>query len=198
MSNKGGRPREFDIDEALDRAMRVFWEHGYDGASLTDLTDAMGISRTSMYAAFGNKQDLLGKALQRYSQGPASYLAEALAQPTARDMARAMLTGAVRATTDPEWPAGCLGVQGALVTGGSSEAARDEAAAWRREGCEMVRRRLEAARASGDLPIDSDPAQLATYLGTVTYGIAVQAASGVPRTQLDAVAETAMRAWPTT
>lgn len=91
--------------------MRVFWEQGYEGAGLTDLTRAMGITRTSMYAAFGNKEELFHKALRRYSEGPASYVLRALAEPTARRVAEAFLGGAVRATTQPDRPTGCLGVQ---------------------------------------------------------------------------------------
>ncbi|MBI0378520.1 TetR/AcrR family transcriptional regulator, partial [Streptomyces albiflaviniger] len=105
-----GRPRGFDTDQALEQAMRVFWEQGYDGAGLTDLTSAMGITRTSMYAAFGNKEDLFRKALERYTEGPASYGARALQEPTARQVATAFLNGSVRATTRPGCPAGCLGV----------------------------------------------------------------------------------------
>jgi AcrR family transcriptional regulator len=77
-----GRPRGFDTGQALEHAMRVFWEQGYDGASLTDLTNAMGITRTSMYAAFGNKEDLFRKALERCTEGPASYAARALKKPS--------------------------------------------------------------------------------------------------------------------
>src|SRR3954452_1519312 len=93
-----GRPRGFDADEALERAMMVFWEQGYEGASLTDLTRAMGISTTSMYAAFGNKEELFRKALQRYTEGPSAYLARALDEPTAIGVATAILAGVVRAT----------------------------------------------------------------------------------------------------
>lgn len=110
-----GRPRGFDTDEALERAMRVFWEQGYEGASLTDLTNAMGITRTSMYAAFGNKEELFRKALERYAEGPASYVPRALREPSARQVATAFLDGSVRATTRPGCPTGCLGVQASLA-----------------------------------------------------------------------------------
>ena len=191
-----GRPRGFDADEALDRAVRVFWQQGYEGASLDDLTGAMGITRTSMYRAFGNKEDLFRKALTRYTAGPASYVAHALARPTAREVATAFLGGAVRATTLPDCPAGCLGVQGSLAAGESGRPARDLLAAWRAEGTAHLRERFRRAVDEGDLPAGADPALLARYLMTVANGIAVQAAGGAPRDELRQVADLAMRSWP--
>src|SRR3954468_5961981 len=99
-----GRPRGFDADAALERAMVVFWEQGYEGASLTDLTSAMGITKTSMYAAFGNKEQLFRKALELYTEGPASYGIQALEEPTAHAVATAFLNGTVQATTRPDCP----------------------------------------------------------------------------------------------
>jgi AcrR family transcriptional regulator len=104
-----GRAREFDADEALDRAMTLFWSKGYDGTSLSDLTEAMGINRPSLYAAYGNKQELFRKALERYGEGPSAYEREALAQPTARMVAEGLLRGAADVQTDPDpqqvvWP----------------------------------------------------------------------------------------------
>ncbi|MEU7043738.1 TetR/AcrR family transcriptional regulator [Streptomyces varsoviensis] len=191
-----GRPRGFDADEALERAMRVFWEQGYEGASLTDLTSAMSITRTSMYAAFGNKEELFRKALERYTEGPASYGVRALREPTARQVATAFLHGAVRATTRPDCPAGCLGVQGSLAAGATGGHARDTLAAWRDEHTAHFRDRLQQAVDEGDLPADADPGALARYLMTVANGIAVQAAGGVPREELRRVADLALRAWP--
>ena len=108
-----GRPREFDLDEALDRAMDVFWRKGYDGATLLDLTRAMRINRPSLYAAFGDKQALYRKALDRYAAGPARYVLEALAEPTARAVAERLFRGTVELVADPRHPRGCLLVQGA-------------------------------------------------------------------------------------
>lgn len=176
--------------------MRVFWEQGYEGSSLTDLTGAMGISRTSMYAAFGNKDDLFRRALERYTEGPAEYAARALREPTARRVATAFLHGSVRATTRPGCPAGCLGVQGSLAAGATACDARDALIAWRGEGVSRLRERFRQAVDEGDLPPDADPALLARYVMTVSNGIAVQAASGATRDELQQVADAALRSWP--
>jgi len=191
-----GRPRAFDADEALERAMRVFWAQGYEGASLTDLTAAMGITRTSMYAAFGNKEDLFHKALELYTEGPASYAARAVREPTARQVATAFLDGSVRATTEPGFPVGCLGVHGSLATGAHGREARDTLIAWRGRGTSGLRDRFQRAVDDGDLPPGTDPDLLARYVMTVSNGIAVQAAGGATRDELQQVADVALRAWP--
>ncbi|MFE9859837.1 TetR/AcrR family transcriptional regulator [Streptomyces sp. NPDC005780] len=191
-----GRPRGFDADEALERAMLVFWEHGYEGASLATLTDAMGISTTSMYAAFGNKEELFRKALERYDEGPSAYLDRALKEPTALGAATAVLAGTVRATTAQAGPRGCLGVQSALAASDSGRAVRDLLAAWRNDGCSRLQQRFRQAVDDGDLPPEADPALLARYVSTLSFGIAVQAASGVGRAELQAMADAALRNWP--
>ncbi|MCS0603855.1 TetR/AcrR family transcriptional regulator [Streptomyces sp. LP11] len=191
-----GRPRGFDADEALERAMRVFWEHGYEGASTAGLTKAMGISTTSMYAAFGNKENLFRRALERYTEGPSAYLARALEEPTALGVARAILAGTVRTTTRPAHPHGCLGVQGALSTSDSGQEVRDLLIAWRNNGHARIRERFERAVDAGDLPPRTDPGLLARYVTTFAYGIAVQAATGVGREELQELADAALRNWP--
>jgi len=191
-----GRPREFDSDLALQRAMEVFWEQGFEGASLTDLTAAMGISRTSMYAAFGNKEELFAKALQRYVDGPASYGLKALQKPAAKEVAVAILKGAIKTTTNANAPAGCLTVQGSLAAGGAAREIRDMLAAWRNESVARLTERFRRAADEGDLPDDVDAGVLARYIITVSNGIAVQAASGASRADLNRVADTALRNWP--
>src|SRR5438132_14281082 len=103
-----GRPRAFDIDEALKRALLVFQQRGYEGTSLSDLTAAMGINRPSLYAAFGNKEELFRQVLARYADGPAAYTREALDEPAARAVVERLLRGAIEVTTDPLTPPGCL------------------------------------------------------------------------------------------
>ncbi len=191
-----GRPRGFDADEALERAMVVFWEQGYEGASLADLTGAMGITKTSMYAAFGNKEELFRKALDRYAEGPAAYAAKTLVLPTAREVATAFLAGSVAASTRPGCPAGCLGVQGSLAAGEAGRTIRDVLAEWRDGGRLHLRGRFQRAVDEGDLPPDADPGLLARYVMTVANGIAVQAAGGAGHDELQRVADAALRNWP--
>ena len=191
-----GRPREFDIDEALDRALRVFWRRGYEGATLPDLTEAMGINRPSLYAAFGCKEELFRKALDRYVEGPAAFVREALNEPTARAVAERLLGGTIDLVTDRRNPRGCLIVQGALACGETAESVRQEVAARRVAGEVAVRERFERARADGDLPAKADAADLARYVVTVMRGMAVQGAGGASRENLRRVAELALQAWP--
>jgi AcrR family transcriptional regulator len=191
-----GRPRGFDADAALERAMLVFWEHGYEGASLATLTDAMGISSTSVYAAFGNKEELFRKVLERYTEGPSAYLTRALEEPTALEVATAVLAGVVRTTTQPAHPHGCLGVHGALATSDPGRGVRDLLAGWRDDGFARIRERFRRAVDEGDLPPETDPGLLARYVTTLAFGIAVQAAGGVGSEELQTMADAALRTWP--
>jgi AcrR family transcriptional regulator len=191
-----GRPRSFDADQALDRALQVFWRRGYEGTSLSDLTAAMGINRPSLYAAFGAKEALFRKALDRYAEGHASYVKEALEQPTARRVVESLLRDAAVLLTDPRNPPGCLNVQGALACGGDAEPVRRELALRRVAAQKVLGVRLKRAQAEGDLPADANPAELARYVATVLHGMSVQAASGATRAELLRVAHTALQAWP--
>ena len=190
-----GRPREFDVEKALDRALKVFWRKGYEGASLLELTRAMGINRPSLYAAFGSKEGLFRKALDRYAEGPAAYFKAALAEPTARAVAERLLVEAIDALTDPRNPRGCLMVQGALACGEAAESVRRELVSRRLAGEAVLRQRFERAREDGDLPADVDPADLARYVVTVLRGMAVQAAGGASREELRRVAALTLRLW---
>src|SRR5579885_714524 len=160
--------RAFDIDEALERALQVFWRKGYEGASLSDLTDAMGINRPSLYAAFGNKEDLVRKALGRYLAGPVAYIGEAIGQPTARQVVEQLLLKSADFLTNPKNPRGCL----------------------------AVHRRFKKAKSKGDLPATSNPADLARYVATILQGMAVQAVGGATRKDLRRIVELVLRSWP--
>src|SRR5437870_2908994 len=141
-----GRPRTFDADEALDRALKVFWRKGYEGASLLDLTRAMRINRPSLYAAFGNKQALFRKALDRYAAGPACYVREALGAATARAVVERLFRGLIDLLTDPRHPRGCLMVQGALSCGEGADCVRKELIARREATVAALRQRFERAK----------------------------------------------------
>jgi len=190
-----GRPREFNTETALERAMKLFWRQGYEGTSLADLTQTLGITRPSLYAAFGSKEALFVKALDLY-EARAGYRQAALTAPTARAYARALLEGAADLHGDKKNPPGCLGVQGALACGPETDAIRKELIRRRKVGEGIIRDRLKRAKAEGDLPPDADPADLARYLSIVIYGITVQAAGGATRNELRRVTEIALQNWP--
>jgi AcrR family transcriptional regulator len=192
-----GRPREFDAEEALDKALMAFWRRGFEGTSLSDLTKAMGISRPSLYAAFGNKETLFRLALDRYAElGPGAIQRAALAEPTARRVVEMLLRSAAAGLTDPGHPAGCMAVQGALSCGEASDAIRQELSERRSAGEMELRQRFERARSEGDIAPDSDPAALARYVSTLLQGMSVQAAGGATHQDLLDVAEMALKSWP--
>ena len=192
-----GRPREFDADEALDKALMVFWQRGFEGTSLSDLTEAMGINRPSLYAAFGNKETLFRLALDRYAEtGPGSVQRQALQEPTARRVVERLLCNTATTLTDPCHPAGCLAVQGALSCGEAAQSIKNELCARRSAGETQLRERFEKAKSEGDLPKDANPATLARYVSTVLQGMSVQAAGGASRDDLLAVADMVLKSWP--
>src|SRR5580698_2281816 len=191
-----GRPRAFDIDRALNRALVVFWRKGYEGASLSDLTKAVGVNRPSLYAAFGDKEALFRKVLDRYLKGPAAYTQEALREPTARAVVERLFLGAVDLNTARRNPGGCLMVQGALACGEAADSIRQELTTCRVAGEAAIRRRFERAKSEGDLPVNVNPADLARYTATIIYGMAVEAAGGASRSKLQSVVEMALRALP--
>lgn len=191
-----GRPRAFDVNEALDRAMKVFWSKGYEGASLAELTRAMKINSPSLYAAFGSKVGLFHAVLDRYGEWRSDFLSDALAAPTGREVIERVLRGNADLATDPNAPPGCLLVLSGLTCGSAARTIPSELAR-RRAGTERaIRERLERAAAEGDLTPDADPAALAHYVVIVAIGIAVQAAAGATREDLRKVAELALRAVP--
>lgn len=189
-----GRPREFDAETALDQAMEVFWRHGYEGATIAQLTEAMGINPPSLYACFGNKEGLLKAALDRYTKLRGVWMDEVVAAPTARDVAERMLMGIADRQTDPANPPGCLLVQGGIACGSGSENVPFELAARRAENEDQLRERFVRAKAEGDLKESADPAALARYVSAVSVGMGVMASSGSDREALRQVASVAVQA----
>ncbi|MEC3914841.1 TetR/AcrR family transcriptional regulator [Nocardia sp. CDC160] len=187
----GGRPRSFDADTALERALEVFWHNGFEGTSLTDLTAAMGINKPSLYAAFGNKEELFGRVLARYLDGPGAYAAAALDAPTGREVIERLIHGAIGLTAGKDTPRGCLCVKTVQASRPDAESARREAAKVRKAGETALRRRLEQAT---DLPPHQDAATLAALVHTISDGIAVQAAAGRSRQDLRRIGDSALRA----
>ncbi|WP_317203810.1 TetR/AcrR family transcriptional regulator [Janthinobacterium sp.] len=193
---KAGRPRTFDAEQALDCAMKVFWEKGYEGSSLPELTKAMGMNRPSLYAVFGNKEALFHKALERYSDTRMQFFDAALALPTARAVVERLLIQYIDAQTEPGAPHGCMGVNAALACSDDALPIRDELAARRLRNEIKLRDRLARAKEEGDVPADACPEQLARYVMTLSQGMAVQAAAGVSREQLHQLVAMLLRGWP--
>jgi AcrR family transcriptional regulator len=192
-----GRPRSFDTDQALDTALDLFWRHGYEGTSLAALTSAIGVSAPSLYAAFGDKQSLFLKTVERYIQRPASYLAIACQKPTARAVAEQLFAGAIEMVMQRNHPVGCLLVQAALSTAPDASPVRDELTRIRHAAESHLRKRLERSLSDGDFPPTADPTLFARYLMTIVWGLSVQAAGGATRPQLQQVAHLALQALPT-
>src|SRR5687768_4282992 len=185
-----GRPREFDVDEALSAALRVFWTKGYEGASLTDLTAAMGITRPSLYAAFGNKEALFRKALDLYEREKLAYVGEALKAPTSRQVVEKLLRGALEMQTSDCNPKGCMRVIGSVSCGPEAESIRADLMARRKSSQDALCARLEQAKADGDLPDGCDVDGLCAYFAAIMQGMSIQAGSGASKKQLEALVET--------
>ncbi|SHF69676.1 transcriptional regulator, TetR family [Jatrophihabitans endophyticus] len=191
----GGRPRGFDQDTALEAAMQLFWAKGYEATGVAELTEAMGITPPSLYAAFGNKEELFRRAVDRYVTGPASHLAVALDQPTARAVAEHLLRGMVALAAGVGTPTGCMTVQGALPASDRNRAAHEHLAARRRQGEAMLAERLGRA-APAELPGGQDATAVARYLFAVRFGLAVQAAGGASAAELQEVVDVVLAQWP--
>ena len=191
-----GRPREFCVDAALAAALRVFWSKGYEGASLTDLTEAMGVTRPSLYAAFGNKEALFLKALDLYEREKLAFMGEALQAPTARGVAERILRNALKMQTGSGGPRGCLNVISSLACGTEAETVKAEVVARRASSEAALILRFERAQAEGDLPPSVDTVGLVRYLFAVLQGMAVQAGSGVSRQDLEQLVDTTLTLWP--
>jgi AcrR family transcriptional regulator len=192
-----GRPRGFDREEALLRAMEVFWAVGYEGATLTALQEAMGgITAPSFYAAFGSKEELFREAVEFYSRTLGAPMMKALAEePTARASVEALLQAAVESFCKPGKPRGCMLVLGAMNGTPANKSVQDYLRGLRVRRQEVIRRRLRRGVAEGDLPSGLDAGALASFFTTVVDGLAIQARDGASRKALKFAVRCAMAAW---
>jgi len=191
-----GRPREFCVDHALAQALTVFWTKGYEGPSLTDLTEAMGITRPSLYAAFGNKESLFRKALDLYEREKMAYINEAMAKPTVREVAETMLRGALDNATGEGEPHGCLRVIASVACGPAAESIHKEVVERTDIAKRAIVARFDRAKSEGDLPPDIDTLGLTGVLVACLQGISIQANQGVERKDLERLVDTALVLWP--
>ncbi|WP_184815099.1 TetR/AcrR family transcriptional regulator [Actinophytocola algeriensis] len=191
-----GRPRTFDRAAALRDAMTVFWEHGYEGAAMADLTGAMGINSPSLYAAFGSKEELFREAVALYEQTEGAAAMAALATgPTARAAIAGALHANAVAYTEPDNPRGCMIVLAATTYTERSEQVRDHLAGLRRGMERLFQDRVDRGIADGDVPAGVDAAGVAAFYNAVMEGMSVQARDGASRAALIAVAKRADAAW---
>ncbi|GAB3647610.1 TetR/AcrR family transcriptional regulator [Glycomyces tarimensis] len=192
-----GRPRSFDRDKALEQALRVFWQHGYEPASMAALTEAMGIRPASLYAAFGDKRRLFSEAVARYQDTYGSFTTAALEEePTARGAVERMLREIAFNYTDPSHPPGCLVISGAVNHGPDADDIEAELRALRRQTLEAIAERVRKGIADGELPARTDASALAAYIAAVARGMSCSAQDGASAQDLLGIAELAMRSWP--
>jgi AcrR family transcriptional regulator len=189
-----GRLREFDVDEAIAIATKLFWEKGYEGTSLAELTSAMGINPPSFYVAFKSKAALFRIALERYRKDYLGFAAKAIEEQTARAVAERLLFGYADMLASPGHPPGCLAMKSAWSA--DSDGIRDELREWREYRRKTLRRRFQQAIAEGDLPAGTNAEAMAQYVMVVAWGLALEGQSGSSRRQLRRVVTAAMKAWP--
>ena len=192
-----GRPRQFDRDDALGRAMRVFWARGYEGTSVQDLTAAMGVNKPSLYATFGCKEELFREAVELYDRTEGAAVTASLNDaPTAREAVEAMLRANARAYTAEETPRGCMIVLASLLGAPENETVRTFLAANRLAGEQALVTRMERGIIDGDVPRSANVAHLAAFYTTVLEGLSIQARDGASPEKLSAIVDSAMLAWP--
>ncbi len=191
-----GRPRLFSEEKALEAAMRVFWEKGYEGANISDLTTAMGINRSSMYTIFGDKEALFYRAVQHYRDGPISFVGDAMQEPTARKTVEVLLQRAGDFYADPKHPRGCLSVQGALAVGTEAESVKQAMIGFRKTGEDVLTKRFQRAQDEGEDLRNQTPADLARYTQMLLAGLGLQSANGASKTELQMMVNLALKALP--
>lgn len=197
MPSSRGRPPGFDRAAVLRDAMLAFWRHGYEGVSIADLTTVTGLQASSLYAAFGSKQELFELAVDSYAKEFGSYVTIALdGQPTAYRAVRQLLRAAARTQSLPGLPHGCLIIQGATNAPPRSTDVVENLARRRRMTVTLIQQRINADIDAGKLPPETDARNLAEYVVAVQQGMAQRARDGADTETLEAIADAAMLAWP--
>ena len=191
-----GRPKGFDVDGVLEKALVVFWAKGYEGASLSDLTKAMGINKPSLYSTFGNKEGLFLKAVDLYEQRPCGYFRPALEEATAKAVIAAMLNGAAQSLADHNNPQGCMLIQSALTGSDDCESVKQALISRRRNHQNELKIRLELAQQQGDLTTAYSAESLAQYLATIIQGMTIQATNCSSAAELQNIADLALSHFP--
>ncbi|GAA4060328.1 TetR/AcrR family transcriptional regulator [Actinomadura miaoliensis] len=192
-----GRPRAFDRDAALEKALVEFWRHGYEATSISTLTAAMGIRPPSLYAAFGDKRALFGECVRRYQERHGALVARALTEePTAERAIARMLREMAADYTDPSHPPGCLIITATASHGPDCADVAEELRAMRLATRQSIADRIAADVRAGLLPDWTDVTGLATFFAAIVQGMSRQAQDGATRTDLERVAALAMHAWP--
>lgn len=190
-----GRPRSFDRDQALDAAMRVFWAKGFGGASMTDLTAAMGIASPSLYAAFGSKEGLYRETIERYVSTNIGTFWGVMDLPTARESVEGLLRNAATAFSTPGLPPGCFVLQTAAEGGDLSPELASSLCEMRNSNADTLAKRLQRGVAEGDVAPGTDVRAVADFYATVHKGLSLSAKGGAGADELNSVVTSAMAAW---
>lgn len=195
-SKQRGRPPAFSHEDALEKAMHLFWEYGYEGTSMAVLTSALGINKPSIYGAFGSKEELFRKTLKRYLSSASLLAADSIKEPTAYKVAEKLLTKAADILTKKSHPPGCMLTQCALTSSKEAEHVKKELANYRHAFKATLEKRFAQAKADHDLPENVDPKALATLLATIHQGMSVQASGGASKNELMGAVGLVLDNWP--